>query len=180
MIRGVVKVSCPACATEQEVSLIQSINAQDDPAAKQLLLDGQLNMLVCSTCAKRTPIAATLVYTDEDYTVQVTTDTVKAMAAFRGSGVTGRIVKTTNELVEKIKIRDAGLLDWAVELVKLSVDNGPLLFDRVDDDQLHWIKVGRIVVGMASPLLEYREAAAQEPPTVFVVDRDWALSQLPN
>jgi hypothetical protein len=179
VIRGVVQVKCPACDTEQEVSLIQSINAQDDPAAKQLLLEGQLNMLVCTTCAKRTPVAATLVYTDDDYTVQVTTDTIKAMAAFRGSGVSGRIVKTTNELVEKIKIRDAGLLDWAVELVKLSVDNGPLLFDRLDDE-LHWIKAGRIVVGLASSRAGYEEAASGEPPTVYVIDRDWALSQLPN
>jgi len=68
-------------------------------------------------------------------------------AAFAASGVTGtlRVVPTQNALVEKIKILDAGLADWAIEMMKvlLLASIGELdrvlLFDALDGDVLRWL-----------------------------------------
>ena len=182
MITGKVEVRCPVCTTAQEAELVQSINRRDDPAAVRRLLAGELNVLSCIACSRRTPLAVTMVFHDPDrafYAQVVPGDITKAIAAFRESGTTGRIVRTQNALIEKIKILDAGLLDWAIELVKIGVDDAPLLFDRADE-QLHWIKVDRIVTGIASPRAAYDEVATREPPTDYVIDRAWALASLRN
>ncbi|MEO8840360.1 MAG: CpXC domain-containing protein [Kofleriaceae bacterium] len=184
MITGKVEVRCPVCGTPQDAELVQSLNRREQPAAVQRLLAGELNVLQCIACSRRTPLAATMVFHDPDhafYCQVVPGELAKAIAAFRESGATGsqRIVRTQNALIEKIKILDAGLVDWAVELVKLEVDAGPLLFDRADAE-LHWIKVERIVTGIASPRAAYDAIATREPPTDYVIDRAWALASLPN
>jgi len=184
VITGKVEVRCPVCGTAQDAELVQSINRRDQPAAVQRLLAGELNVLQCIACSRRTPLAATMLFHDPDrefYCQVVPGDVTKATAAFREAGAKGtqRIVRTQNALIEKIKILDAGLLDWAIELVKLEVDDGPLLFDRADAE-LHWIKVERIVTGLASSRAAYDALATREPPIDYVIDRAWALASLPN
>jgi CpXC protein len=185
MITGKVEVRCPACGTAQDAELVQSLNTRDQPAAVQRLLAGELNVLACIACEKRTPLTVTMLFHDPVrafYCQVVPGDLVKAIAAFRASGAKGtqRIVRTQNALVEKIKILDAGLLDWAVELAKLAVDDGPLLFDRADGNELHWIKPLRVIRGVTSPRSAYDEIATGTPPDAYVIDREWALASLPN
>lgn len=184
MITGKVEVRCPVCGTPQDAELVQSINRREQPAAVQRLLAGELNVLQCIACSRRTPLAATMLFHDPDrdfYCQVVPGDVTKATTAFRESGAKGtqRIVRTQNALIEKIKILDANLLDWAIELVKLEVHDGPLLFDRADAE-LHWIKVERIVTGIASSRVPYDAIASREPPAEYVIDRAWALASLPN
>jgi hypothetical protein len=186
-IIGRVTMRCPACGAEQEAVLVQSINTRTDPAAKQRLLAGELNVHTCVTCGKRIPLAATLVFhdPDADYYAQVVPDAggvAKAIAAFAAAGTSGtqRVVRTQNELVEKLKILDAGLHDWAIELVKATLDDGAVLFDRADAHELHWIVLGRVVRGLATPRAQYDELATREPPSELVIDRAWALRSLPN
>jgi hypothetical protein len=64
--------------------------------------------------------------------------------------------------------------------VKVTLDDGVLLFDHVDDDGLHWLKLDRVVRGLASPRAQYDELAARARPTEMVIDRAWALRSLPN
>ncbi|MFT3696749.1 MAG: CpXC domain-containing protein [Kofleriaceae bacterium] len=181
MIRGTVETKCPACGTEAVVSLVQSIDARTDPEAKQALLAGTLNVLACASCGKATPLQVTVVYTDGTWTVQATQDLAKARAAFEASGVKGRIVKSMNELVEKVKLHDAGLADWAIELLKVQISSSSLWFDRLDRDRLHWIIVERVMRGISSPKSEYDAIVdSREAPDAFVIDRAWALAQLPN
>jgi hypothetical protein len=184
VITGKIEVRCPVCGTAQDAELVQSINRRDQPAAVQRLLAGELNVLSCIACSRRTPLAATMLFHDPDrdfYCQVVPGDLTKAIAAFRESGAKGtqRIVRTQNALIEKVKILDADLLDWAIELVKLEVDDGPLLFDRADAE-LHWIKVERIVTGISSPRAAYEAIVTRTPPTEYVIDRAWALASLPN
>ena len=60
VIRGKAKVTCPACGTANEAELVQSINTVANPADKQRLLTGDLNVLVCSQCGKRSQLAVSL------------------------------------------------------------------------------------------------------------------------
>ncbi|MEO1288990.1 MAG: CpXC domain-containing protein [Chloroflexota bacterium] len=57
-------VNCPACNTQQEVEVYQTINVTLNPDLKQSLFEGNINILNCSECDNRTPIDTTFLYHD--------------------------------------------------------------------------------------------------------------------
>lgn len=194
---GTVSVRCPACGAEQEVRLVQSINTRDDPEAKRQLLAGELDVLACA-CGKRTPLAADVLYSDpeRDVLLRVCPGDAEARAEaaelFRAAGATGtqRVVPTLNALIEKIKVIDAGLEDWAIEMTKvlLLASEGDfartLWFERLDPDAgvLHWIVIepGGAARPVASKLEAYARiaarAASRPGPDERQIDRAWALA----
>jgi hypothetical protein len=193
-ITGTARVTCPACGREHDVQLVQSINTQTDPDAKQKLLAGDFNVLTCE-CSRRTQLVSELLYHDPvgNLFIQVApTDEAmaKGEAAFAAAGAQGtqRLVPSLNALVEKIKIADAGLEDWVVEMVKvllLATLPEPdldtvLLFDHVEGDRIHWVMLGTEPRAMQSPMAAYERLAArtQARPkaTELRVDRMWAVA----
>jgi len=194
-IVGVVRVSCPACDRSHECKLVQSINTRTEPDGKRRLLAGELNVLACP-CGRLTQLAATVVFhdPDADYWCQVCPGGDRAMAegeaAFRvaGAGGTRRLVPSLNALVEKVKLLDAGLDDWAIEMAKVLLLASRedrdlelvLLFDSLDGDTLHWVlfePAGPRV--MASPRSVYTKLAARPHgspgPLELRIDRAWAV-----
>jgi hypothetical protein len=195
VIRGTTSVACPACGTKHECQLVQSINTVTNPELKAKLLAGELNMLVCE-CGKRTQLAANLLFVDPDadfYCQVVPGDTraiEEAAAAFAVAGGSGtqRIVPTLNALVEKVKILDAKLADWAVEMNKvlLLASIGELdrvlLFESADAEHLHWIlfdEDGRAPAPVSSPLASYAKLRLREQGQPkhgdLRIDRAWAV-----
>jgi len=193
-ITGTAHVTCPACEREHDVTLVQSINTQEHPEAKQQLLEGNFDVLDCE-CGKRTQLVAELLYVDPiaNLYVQVA-PTDEAMAkgeqAFAGAGAGGtqRLVPSLNALVEKIKIADAGLEDWVVEMVKVLLLasrsepdlNAVLLFDHVADNVLHWVMLAGGARAMQSPLAAYEKLAsrtqARPKSGELRIDRMWAIA----
>jgi hypothetical protein len=195
-IVGVVRVPCPACGREQDTQLVQSINTRTEPAAKQRLLAGELNVLSCA-CGRRTQLAATVLFHDPDaaYWCQVCPGGEPAMAegeaAFRVAGADGtrRLVPSLNALVEKVKLLDAGLDDWAIEMTKVLLLASRedrdlervLLFDSIDEDTLRWLlfEDGQ-ARRMTSPLSAYTKLVArtqgQPGPRELRIDRAWAIA----
>lgn len=191
-ISGTVRVPCPQCQLEQDAKLVQSINTRQHPELKARLLAGDLNMLDCAACGKRTLLSATLLYHDPDraYFCQACPGGEPAMAAgeaaFQTIGAVGtrRLVPSQNALAEKVKLLEAGLDDRVIEVLKVillaaeSEDlNSILLFDRVDRDAgiISWILLQphRTV---ASPLAAYDKLAPTLKPTDDLrIDRAWAL-----
>jgi hypothetical protein len=194
---GTVSVRCPACGAEQEVRLVQSIITRDDPVAKRQLLAGELDVLACA-CGKRTPLAADLLYADPEHDVLVrvcpgdAAARAEAAELFRAAGATGtqRVVPTLNALIDKIRVIDAGLEDWAIEMTKvlLLASDGDfartLWFERVDRDGevLHWILVepdgaARQVASKLEAYARIAARAASRPgPDEREIDRAWALA----
>jgi hypothetical protein len=193
---GRVAVTCPACGRESECELVQSINARTEPAQKAKLLAGELNVLACE-CGRRTQLAATLLFhdPDADFYCQVVpgsdAEMAKAADLFRASGASGtlRLVPSPNALVEKVKIVDAKLEDWAIEMAKLlllaSLDANDLdrvmLFDRADDAAIHWILYdGAQPEAAKSPRAAYERLAARTTSRPSArelrIDRAWALA----
>lgn len=175
---------------------MQSINTRSNPADKSRLLAGELNVLECAKCSKRTQLAANVLFHDPDasYYCQVVPGGERAMveaeAAFAASGVAGtqRLVPSQNALIEKVKILDAGLADWAVEMTKLLLLSSigeldrVLLFAAVDRDKqvLRWVlfdETGRSPEPVSSPLEAYEKLASRQPPSPSErrIDRAWAL-----
>jgi hypothetical protein len=197
VIRGTARVTCPACGRTHDRELVQSINTQTNPKDKERLLAGELNVLDCE-CGKRTQLAATVLFHDPDahYYCQVVPGGEQAMqeaaAAFAASGVSGtlRLVPSLNALVEKVKLLDAGLEDWAIEMAKVlllasigEIDR-VLLFAAVDRDKdvLRWVifdEEGRSPEPVSSPLAAYEKLAtrtqSKPPASEFRIDRAWAV-----
>jgi hypothetical protein len=195
MIVGVTRVRCPGCGRETECKLVQSINPVTDPSSKAQLLAGELNVLHC-VCGRRTQLAATVLFHDPAaaYWCQVCPGGEQAMAqgevAFRaaGAGGTQRLVPSLNALIEKVKLLDAGLEDWAIEMAKVlllaSREDGDLervlLFDGVEDGAIRWLlfEDGRARVS-TSPLGAYAKLAARTQghpgPRELRIDRAWAI-----
>jgi hypothetical protein len=190
-ITGTARVTCPACGQERDASLVQSINTQNDPDAKRKLLAGDFNVLTCD-CGRRTQLVSELLYTDpiSDLTIYVSPERGKGEQVFESVGAHGtqRLVPSPNALVEKIKIADAGLEDWVVEMVKvLLLASLPepdldrvLLFDRVEDERIHWVMFGTEARAMQSPMAAYQRLAARTQarpkPTERQIDRMWAVA----
>jgi hypothetical protein len=196
VIAGTARVTCPACDRVHTARLVQSINTRAQPDAKAMLLSGELNMLECP-CGARSQLAATLLYVDPDadYMCQVVPggeeEMERAAARFEAAGVTGtrRVVPSQNALVEKVKILDAGLLDWAIEMTKVALLatlesaealNAVMLFDRSEDGVIHWVQFEHgAAVPVASPLAGYERFAAREAsrpqPREVRIDRAWAV-----
>jgi hypothetical protein len=196
-VTGVVQVECPACGRAQDVTLIQSINTRSEPEAKSKLLAGELNILACA-CGRTTPLFTTMLFVDPDADFYVRVcpggeaQVAEAISLFRASGASGRlrVVPSPNALREKVKIVDAGLDDWAIELLKvlLLATLGDLdrimLFDRVDRETgvLHWVLfdvTNTAAQPHQSPLAAYARvvATAKPPPaTEMQIDRAWAVT----
>jgi hypothetical protein len=197
-IVGTAQVRCPSCGTVQDAELVQSINTQKNPSLVERLLAGELNVLAC-TCGKRTQLSANVVFHDPaaDFLCQVCPGGEEAMAqaaaAFRASGATGpqRIVPTLNALVEKAKLLEAGLEDWAIEMTKVlllaSLGNEldrVLLFSSIDRGAgvIHWVLFdedgGRPEL-MTSPARAYDKLAARTNARPahgeLRIDRAWAV-----
>jgi hypothetical protein len=195
MISGTVRVRCPGCDREQECTLVQSINTDVDAAQKAKLLAGELNVLACA-CGRTSQLAATVLFHDPKaaFWCQVCPGGDAAMAAgeaaFRASGTGGtqRLVPSLNALIEKVKLVDAGLEDWAVEMTKVlllaSHDQADLerilLFDAADADTIRWLLFAPDGPRkMASPRVAYAKLAARDasrpPAHELRIDRAWAI-----
>jgi hypothetical protein len=199
---GTVRVRCPACGVERDCELVSSINTQTSPALHDRLVRGELNMSACA-CGKHVQLASNVLFHDPgaDYLCQVCPGGEAAIAsaseAFRTSGAAGtqRIVPSLNALIEKVKLLDAGLQDWAIELLKilLLASHGVrdldavLLFEAIDRDQqrIHWVLFGpgAAPTQLTSPLAAYasllRERAGARPPiSELRIDRAWAVGVL--
>ncbi|MBA3820920.1 MAG: CpXC domain-containing protein [Deltaproteobacteria bacterium] len=197
-IVGTAQVRCPGCGSVQDAELVQSINTQQNPRLVERLLAGELNVLTCK-CGKRTQLAATVVFHDPaaDFLCQVCPGGDEAIAraaeVFRVAGATGpqRIVPSLNALVEKAKLLEAGLEDWAIEMTKVlllaSLGNEldrVLLFESMDRPAgvIHWVLFdedgGRPEL-MASPLHAYDKLVARTNARPahgeLRIDRAWAV-----
>lgn len=211
-ITGTVSVACPVCGAVAQHAVVQTVNPHADPDNAAKLLRGELNVATCA-CGKRTQLAADFVYSDPEAQIvlHACPDGEAAMqraeAAFASSyGAPGpgqgvqrdverivqRIVPSMNALVEKVKIAQAGLHDWAVEMLKVLLlaslaiddDDRVLLFSHLDRDAeaIRWLlfdPFGESPSSMSSPLSSYERllatAGAGPTPGQRRIDRAWAI-----
>lgn len=150
------KIRCPKCGTLNDITLWQSVTVSDSPDLKEELLQGRLNMLVCTECGAKALVPTPLLYRDEEkkllFSFLPCTDEEEARKQFESvressrasgeleglSGYNLRFIYDYNALLEKILIFDAGLSDKTVEVIKLMVlaqdpdnsDNRTALFGK--------------------------------------------------
>lgn len=135
------KVICPKCGEETEVAVRKSLNTRQDPDVKQKIMDRSMFRFHCPKCGQQIFLNYSFLYHQvEDrmmiYYAPDSDSYQEAKDAFDGNfKVNGvdpmlnpqvtelfqrRIVRDLNVLCEKIEIRDAGLDDRVIELMKVA------------------------------------------------------------
>lgn len=148
--RQTTTVTCPQCGYSQDFPIWSSLNVSLDPDEKPRLLSGELHRFACGKTATATDVAYPILYHDMDLNLMIyniedadnpeefSDDLLGNLLGVMRESYTFRHVHSRNELVEKIKIADAGLDDRMVEIFKILLrgentdfSEGELFFDRL-------------------------------------------------
>ena len=123
-----VQTRCRRCGASSEITAYDIINTQENPELREPLLDGKLFLWSCPHCGSENLVRYPLLYHDPslklllwltDGVPEVEAQMAATIASEEGlQGYTARIVDTPGELLEKIKIAEAGLDDVAMEICK--------------------------------------------------------------
>lgn len=132
------RMCCPECRTEQNIKLWSSVNTGDHPDLKEKMRNGRFFDAECRKCGAVIPVTYPMFYYDPDENIALIlqpeimpggegdaeaekkfTETMKAINMKNGEdpGKT-RLVRTPNQLLEKLMIWEKGLDDRIIEIVK--------------------------------------------------------------
>ena len=180
---------CSDCGTSFESQVYQSINVQDSPELKAKVISGEIFLRRCPSCGKVQLAKYPLLYLDPAENLllclsdqELTVDGLE--------GYTARRVTTVGELIEKIKIFDAGLDDVIIELCKyvtcqelgtganlkfLKVD-GPdndLIFTYPKNGDMEMISVGFNVYQDCGGILSRNPQLKEASHGLATINKDW-------
>ena len=124
------QLRCPVCRHVQEFTLRNVVDVTDDPERKQALLTGALTRMTCAKCGAETDVLYPLLYHDTEYRLMIwlipgrgqpgdDDHKLGEIDATLAATHQFRLVRTANELKEKVVIAEAGLDDRVVELFKV-------------------------------------------------------------
>ena len=137
---AVANAVCRSCGHLEEIPVRTSVNISDSPELKQAVLSGELFVWKCPECGASNLMKFPFLYHDpENRLILVLTD-APVNAEALPEAYTGRLVGTAGELIEKVKIFDAGFDDTVIELCKFVTCNElgrkvDLRFVRRDDSE---------------------------------------------
>jgi predicted RNA-binding Zn-ribbon protein involved in translation (DUF1610 family) len=144
-----ITLTCPACGHQQAFTVWQSINATHDPGLKESLLDRSLVTFHCEQCGHTAGVNQGLLYHDMDRQVMImlgcqSPDELEApeplVQEFQAQ-YSLRLVRSMNELIEKVLVLDADLDDRAVEIFKSALMTKIEESQRGDDPQLFFSRI---------------------------------------
>jgi hypothetical protein len=122
-------VTCPVCRCASPFTIWQSVNTTENPEMKEAFMSGAAFRFRCPKCGTETPVFYPCLYhqmAEQIMIYLVPEDRVSQTKAIFDKGKTDpknhhyiyRIVTTANDLIEKIRIFDAGRDDRTVEVYK--------------------------------------------------------------
>lgn len=112
------KCFCSKCGQPHDVEYYASVDAQASPELKEKLLSGELFTWTCPHCGTLNLASYPFLYHDPQNQLMLVLTQASMNAEGLPEGYHGRIVRSVGELIEKIKIFDAGLDDVVVEMCK--------------------------------------------------------------
>ena len=128
---------CTKCGAAFSAEVPQSVNVATDPELKEKVRSGELFTWTCPHCGTANLLQIPFLYHDPDAHLMLVLSAAPLGAEGLQEGYTGRQVRSVGDLVEKIKIFDAGLDDLTVEMCKFVTcrelkKDVPLRFLRTD------------------------------------------------
>jgi len=113
-----ITTSCSRCGAEHTADIPQSVNAATSPELREEVRSGALFTWTCPHCGTVNLLKVPFLYHDPaEHLMLVLTD-APVNAEGVPEGYTGRQVRSVGDLIEKIKIFDAGLDDLIIEMCK--------------------------------------------------------------
>lgn len=213
------KVTCPKCGKEHDFAIWTSINVTLDRDQKEEILNRKAFVFECPDCKEKTLYSYDFLYHDMEQKIMiyhVTTNEalVQAMEGFtqmtnvgvddgilNGPEVEGyrkRIVRTLNDLREKIFIFDAGLDDRVVEIFKVfciiqlkqsdpdfQADEA-YFYKRDGEMGFQFLREGKAFGEVAIDPADYEDLAKtaadiltkEEQQNNYVIDTEWAYKSI--
>ena len=186
---------CPTCGTAFDVQRHDLVNVKENPELKASVLNGDIFLQECPRCGRRHLVGGPLVYLDPDEGVLVMLSDKPLTLADTG-GYTARLVSRAGDLVEKVKIFDAGLDDRAIEMCKYvtkqeagkpGMDLKFLRLDGADNElvftypaagQMELLAVGFNVYEDCRGIIARNPHVAERARGLAVIDETWVASLL--
>lgn len=157
-------IQCPGCGREQSFVVWDSINVTLDPDLKTKLINGELTQFRCEACRHESPVSYKLLYHDMEKRLMIwlipdssDTDLGKQDAKLMKSMTAQyqcRVVRTQNDLIEKILIFDAGLDDRVITVFKALAIEGLAAEREGDLSELYFAEVSQDDLGQKTIALE--------------------------
>ena len=185
-----ITAECARCGAKHSVEVPQSVNAANDPELKERVRSGALFTWSCPHCGTLGLLRFPFLYHDpaERLMLVLTSEAVNAEGL--PEGYTGRLVRTPGELIEKIKIFDAGLDDLLVEMCKfvtaqelgkdvplkfvgLDGADGEMTFTYPDKGEMQLVAVGFNVYEDCAGILQRNPAIRASATGLVSVDQAW-------
>jgi len=135
-MRAAETITCPACRHPQEFAVYSTLNATLDPALKEQFLSGELTTFTCGRCGHSAEVVYALLYHDmvgqfmawlvpgDGRPEPLDAAQFGPLGASLGQGYRYRLVRSRNELTEKVLLFDDGLDDRVVEVCKVFLRHG--------------------------------------------------------
>ncbi len=119
-------VTCPSCGHSQSFMVWQSLNVSLDQEQKRELLEGRLMRSACRRCGHVVDLLHPLLYHDPERQLMIWLwpgpgDPAWPAQTGLAPGYRLRIVRTLNELIEKVLIFDSECDDRELELFKAAI-----------------------------------------------------------
>lgn len=181
---------CSRCGAEHALDLPQSVNAATSPELKEKVRSGELFTWTCPHCGTANLLNVPFLYHDPAEHLMIVLSETPLRADGVPEGYTGRQVRSVGDLVEKIKIFDAGLDDLVIEMCKfvtcqeLKKDvplrfagtdgaDGEMTFTYPQDGQMELVAVGFNVYEDCAGILRRNPQIRESVQGLAVIDRAW-------
>ena len=181
---------CSRCGAEHALDLPQSVNVATSPELKEKVRSGELFTWTCPHCGTANLLNVPFLYHDPAEHLMLVLSETPLRADGVPEGYTGRQVRSVGDLVEKIKIFDAGLDDLVIEMCKfvtcqeLKKDvplrfagtdgaDGEMTFTYPQDGQMELVAVGFNVYEDCAGILRRNPQIRESVQGLAVIDRAW-------
>ena len=186
---------CPTCGTAFDVQRYDMVNVKENPELKASVINGEIFLQECPRCGRRHLVGGPLVYLDPDEMVLLMLSD-KPLSMTDTGGYTARLVSRAGDLIEKVKIFDAGLDDRAIEMCKYvtkqeagkpGMDLKFLRLDGADNElvftypaagQMELLAVGFNVYEDCRGIIARNPHVAERARGLAVIDEAWVASLL--
>ena len=185
-----IKASCSRCGAQFSAEVPQSVNAAVASDLKELVRSGALFTRACPVCGTVNLLKFPFLYYDTDAHLMIVLSETPLAAEGLPEGYTGRLVHSTGELVEKIKIFETGLDDIVVEMCKFvtcqemgktvpfkfagmdGADN-EMTFTYPENGQMEMVAVGFNVYEDCAGILQRNPYIRESATGLATVDQAW-------
>ncbi len=117
-------VNCPACFEDNSFKICSHIDISENPELKDQIFDRSLFKFSCPQCGEEILVSYDCIYTDSDKNFMVAlVSNQEEATTLVADGYTLRVVRSINELVEKIALMEDGIDDRVIELYKIMLED---------------------------------------------------------